>query len=188
MDRLILDIIEKYYPKDSALWYIYMAHANSVTSLVLKIAADNPQLKMDEKFLEYGGMLHDIGIYMTNAPEIECYGSFPYLAHGYLGRELLEKEGLPHVAPVCERHIGVGISLDDIQKHNLPLPLRDMTPRTPEERLICYADKFYSKSARDLSRPKPLKMVRKAIRKYGNDKWDVFKEMIAVFGLDCVYE
>jgi uncharacterized protein len=45
-----------------------------------------------------------------------------------------------------ERHVGVGISRQEIRDRNLPLPLRDMLPASLEEIIICYADKFFSKS------------------------------------------
>jgi uncharacterized protein len=187
MDRLIFTIIEKYYLKDSPAYRIFTSHGEAVTRLALKLARTNKSLRADLQYLEYAGMLHDIGIFMTDAPEIECYGTFPYLAHGYLGRELMEKEGLVNIAPVCERHIGVGISLIDIQTHKLPLPMREMTPQSVEEKLICYADKFYSKSAVDLFKPKTIRQVHKAISKYGTDKWNTFEKMITLFGLECVY-
>ncbi len=60
-------------------------------------------------------MLHDIGIFLTNAPHIGCYGDKPYICHGYLGREILDKEGLPGHAMVCERHVGAGLTVTDIE-------------------------------------------------------------------------
>jgi uncharacterized protein len=47
---------------------------------------------------------------------------------------------------VAERHTGTGISYEQIIREQLPIPLQDYTPQTLEERLICYADKFYSKT------------------------------------------
>ena len=61
-------------------------------------------------------MLHDIGIFLTHAPQIGCHGDKPYICHGYLGRELLEKEGFPRHAIVCETHVGVGLTIADIEK------------------------------------------------------------------------
>jgi uncharacterized protein len=187
MDKLIIKIIEKHFPPGSLGYRIYVPHCRAVTELALKIAQKHPELQADEEILTYGGMLHDIGIYFTDAPEIGCFGTLPYLAHGYKGRELLEKEGLPGIAPVCERHIGVGITISDIQQNNLPLPLRDMTPQTIEEKIICYADKFFSKSADNLFMPKPFKKVKKSVSKYGEAKWKVFEEMMEVFGIDLIY-
>lgn len=182
MDKLIDHIIEKYYPKGSRAYRIYYGHCLAVTKLAMKIADERPNLEADKKVLEYGGMLHDIGIFFTDAPEIECHGNLPYVAHGYKGRELLEKEGLTEIAPVCERHIGVGITLEDILIGKLPLPHRDMTPKTMEEKIICYADKFYSKSSQNLFELKDMEKIMKSIRKYGEAKWDIFREMDELFG------
>lgn len=180
-------IIDKYYPAGSFARSIYLPHCEAVTGLALRIARAHPELKANMEILEYGGMLHDVGIFLTDAPEIGCFGDLPYLAHGYKGRELLENEGLPQIAPICERHIGVGISIEDIKSNSLPVPLRDMKPQTLEEKIICYADKFYSKSASNLLQPKPFEKVKKSVMKYGEDKWKVFEEMMKMFGTDLIY-
>jgi uncharacterized protein len=187
MNRRIIEIIEKYYPPGSMGYNIYLPHCQAVTELALKIAWHHPELQANVEVVEFGGMLHDVGILYTDAHEIGCFGDLPYIAHGYIGRELLEQEGLPIIAPVCERHIGVGISLADIEKYKLPLPKRDMTPQTIEEKIICYADKFYSKSASNLLLPKPFHKVKKSISKYGEDKWNVFEGMVQMFGIDLIY-
>lgn len=184
MDKRIIEIIEKYYPPGSIRHNIYIQHCRAVTDLALKIARKHPELQADGEIIEFGGMLHDIGIFYTDAPEIGCYGELPYIVHGFKGRELLEKENLPLIAPFCERHIGVGITLEDIKTRKLPLPLRDMTPQTIEEKIICYADKFFSKSADNLLLPKPMHKVKKSISKYGEEKWKTFEEMIEMFGTD----
>jgi uncharacterized protein len=183
MDKFLTDLIEKYYPRQSLSYHIYYTHCRAVTDLALRIAKAKPDLAIDLDYIEYAGMLHDIGIYLTNAPEIECYGELPYIMHGFKGRELLEKAGLADIAPVCERHIGVGISIGDIVNNKLPLPHRDMTPQTTGEKLICYADKFYSKSAKDLLKPKSMEKIHKSIIKYGEDKWAQFLLMQDMFGL-----
>jgi len=187
MNKRIIEIIEKYYPPGSMGYNIYLPHCVAVTELALKISRSHPQFQADEEVIEFGGMLHDIGIFYTDAPEIGCFGDLPYIAHGYQGRELLEKESLPFIATICERHIGVGISIEDIEKHHLPLPKRDMTPQTIEEKIICYADKFFSKSAGNLLLPKPMEKVKKSVSKYGEDKWKVFEEMMGMFGTDVIY-
>ena len=40
----------------------------------------------------------------------------------------------------------VGVRVDKARQHNLPLPVRDMLPVSIEEQIICYADKFFSKT------------------------------------------
>ena len=59
--------------------------------------------------------------------------------------QILRNEHLPEsYARVCERHTGAGLTLHDILSQNLPLPHHDLQPETIEEKLICYADKFFS--------------------------------------------
>lgn len=180
--KLIQEIIDRYYPAGTLAHNIYVPHCRAVTDFAMEIARKHPELKANEEVLEYSGMLHDIGILLTDAPEIGCFGDLPYIAHGYKGRELLEKEGLMHIAPVCERHIGVGITLEEIVKRGLPLPHREMVPVTIEEKIICYADKFFSKSSKDLSEPKSPERIRKSLSKHGPEKWEVFQEMMRMFG------
>jgi uncharacterized protein len=181
-------IIEKYYPPGS-LGYSYLyTHSLKVTEAALLITRHNTTLNPDPETVRWSAMLHDIGIFMTHAPEIGCTGGYPYIAHGYLGRQLLEKEGLHKIAPVCERHIGVGITLDDIHRYNMPLPHRDMVPVTIEEKIVCYADKFYSKSDSHLTVPKPLEKIRKKIVKYGEDKIRIFDAFVELFGADYLYD
>lgn len=177
-----LEIIARYFEPGSRAYQIVVEHSTAVKNLALKIADKNPHLNIDKHLLEQAAMLHDIGIVKTNAPGLGCFGSFPYICHGYLGREILETEGLPEVAPFCERHTGTGISLEEILKHNLPLPHRDMMPETIEEKLLCYADKFFSKSGDNLSKPKKLKKVYKNLARFGEDKLRRFDEMIGMFG------
>jgi len=124
---------------------------------------------------------------MTNAPGIGCFGEYPYLAHGYLGRELLEKEGLSEYALVCERHVGVGISQKDILIDNLPLPPRDMLPITLEEEIICYADKFFSKSSPKPTKPKDIEKIRKKIARRGKEHAKRFEDMVKKFGWKYLY-
>jgi uncharacterized protein len=176
------EIITKYYPPDSLRYQYYYTHSQVVTELALKIARNNPKYKPNLDYIKTAGMLHDIGIFLTDAPQIGCFGDKPYICHGYLGRELLEKEGLPDIAPVCERHIGVGLTADEIVKRGLPLPVREMLPVTIEEKIITYADKFYSKSAEDLTKPKPIEKIINKLAKHGEDKVFMFNEFIEMFG------
>lgn len=176
-----LKIIEKYYAPHPDAKRFLIAHAEMVTKKALSIASRLPQMNLDVRFIEEASMLHDIGIFLTNAPDLGCHGDKPYICHGYLGRELLEKEGLPRHAIVCETHVGVGLTIEDIKKNRFPLPLRDMTPKTIEEKIIGYADKFFSKS-KDPLKEKPLDFVRRQIAAFGPEKLAVFDEWVRMFG------
>lgn len=176
-----LEIIQKYYEPDSKAWYFLAHHSRLVSRKALEIAGKVRHLNPDMRFIEEAAMLHDIGIFYTKAPRLGCFGYRDYLCHGYLGRELLEKEGLPRHAPVCERHVGMGITLQEIKDKSLPLPQREMMPLSTEEKIVCLADKFFSKSDDDLLHEKPLERVREMIAAYGEDKLATFDEWLILF-------
>jgi uncharacterized protein len=177
-----IGLLKKYYAPESATILLLVRHSRMVAAKALSIAERVTHITPDLKFIEEAAMLHDIGILFTNEPAMGCFGDKAYLCHGYLGREILEKEGLPKHALVCERHVGVGISLKDIEENNLPLPRRDMMPASIEEQIICFADKFYSKDADFLEKEKPLETVRKGIARFGEDKLKRFDEWVEMFG------
>ena len=162
-----LAIINKYYPEDNELKHILLAHSRSVADKALWIAGKHPELNLDKQFLEEAAMLHDIGIFMTDAEGICCFGSYPYICHGFLGADLMRKEGFPRHALVCERHTGAGMSLQSIIDQQLPVPHRNMVPVSLEEQVICFADKFFSKT--HLDREKSVEKALKSISRYGED-------------------
>jgi uncharacterized protein len=144
-----------------------MAHAVAVARKAVEVASRLPRLGPDIAFIEEAAMLHDIGICFTNAPSIGCRGTYPYVCHGYLGRQLLEDRGLGRHALVCERHVGTGLSAAEIHGRGLPLPERDMLPESIEEQIICYADKFFSKKNKELNTERPISEVIRDLEKYG---------------------
>ena len=165
-------IIEKYYQKDSDIYFILLIHSEQIKDKALEIAARNPELKLDTDFIAEAAMLHDIGIFMCNAPRLHCKGTHDYIEHGYLGAEILRAEGLERHALVCERHTGVGLTKEMIINNKLPIPHRDMIPQTLEEQVICYADKFYSKSK--LAEAHSVEHIRKELGRFGDCQVAVF--------------
>jgi uncharacterized protein len=162
-----LAIIEKYYDTRSEAYYILLKHSKSVAAKALSIAKAHPERNWDFQFIVDAAMLHDIGMIFCHAPDIDCHGTHEYICHGYLGADLLREEGYPHHALVCERHTGTGISLKMIEENNLPLPHRDFLPVSDEEQLICFADKFFSKTK--LDKEKSIGKIRDSLSKYGID-------------------
>lgn len=153
-------VIDKYYPSGSALHRILVAHSRQVAEKSLEIARNLSDLAPDLNFIQQAAMLHDIGIFLTASPKIGCTGKAPYICHGVLGRDLLDRENLaPAYGLVAERHTGAGISLDTILRHNLPLPHRDMVPETLEEKIICCADKFFSKTGPARHRSRTVEQI-----------------------------
>lgn len=174
-----LDIIGKYYSPQSKAYRILVTHSKSVAEKALEIARLHPEMNLDISFIEEAALLHDIGIFKCSAPEIDCYGDAPYICHGYLGSELMMKEGFPKHALVCERHTGTGISLDMIKKQGLPLPSRDMQPVSMEEQLVCFADKFFSKTK--LDKEKSIDKIRHSLSRYGNETIERFEYWLKLF-------
>ena len=177
-----IDIINEFYKPGSVAHGILVTHSAAVAEKALDAAKRVSRLNPDYQFVEEAAMLHDIGIFYTNAPALGCTGKHSYVSHGYLGRKLLEGKGLPRHALVCERHVGVGLTLNEIQKHCLPLPERDAVPITIEEQIVCYADKFFSKKQDQNGEEQSVETVLKTIEKYGQDKVERFKAWVDLFG------
>mgnify|MGYP006386301929 FL=1 len=176
-------IISKYCAGNIELQHILLTHSRQVADRALAILRLHPewveQGKVDPIFVEEAAMLHDVGVVLCDAPKIHCKGTHAYIEHGYLGAEILRQEGLPKHAAVAERHTGTGITMEQIMREQLPIPMQDYTPRTLEERLICYADKFYSKTR--LGEEKPMAKIRLHLWKYGSDTVNRFDEMQQFF-------
>ncbi|MDR1632953.1 MAG: HD domain-containing protein [Dysgonamonadaceae bacterium] len=173
------DIIYKYYPRNNDLRKILVSHSFAVAEKALSLAMTHPEMNLDTIFIYEAAILHDIGIFRTNAPDIYCFGEFPYICHGYLGADLLRKENLLSHALVCERHTGTGLSKRYIIANKLPLPRRDMNPVSLEEQLICFADKFFSKT--NLDREKSVEEIKGNLSKYGINPVRQFEEWCEMF-------
>lgn len=172
-------IIDKYYPDDNKLRKLLLRHSRDVADKALSVCDRHPELHLDRQFIEEGAMLHDIGIFMTDAPGIYCHGTDPYIRHGIDGAELLRNEGFLRHARVCERHTGAGISRQQIEQQHLPLPIADYLPETLEEQLICYADKFFSKSHPD--RVRTIEKAKTSLAKFGGDGLRRFDRWVELF-------
>ena len=172
-------LIDKYYPEDNELRHILINHSQSVARKALQIVSSHPELHLDAQLVEEAAMLHDLGIFRTDAPGIQCFGSEPYICHGRLGAEILRKEGYERHARVCERHTGAGITCKEIIAQGLPLPHQDFLPETMEEKVICYADKFFSKT--HLDREKSIEKAEKSLAKFGEDGVMRFREWERMF-------
>lgn len=172
-------IINKYYPKDNELRHILLVHSRKVADKALEIVDNHPELGADRQFVEEASMLHDIGIFLTDANGIQCYGDKPYICHGTLGADIMRKEGFPRHALVCERHTGAGLSIADIERQDLPIPHRDFIPLSIEEKIVCFADKFYSKTK--LEKEKTVEAALASVAKFGTESASRFTEWIKIF-------
>ena len=176
-----LELLAEFYDTRSKAFKILVEHGRQVAQKARAVAAKVSALKPDLEFIETAAMLHDIGIFLTRTPQFGCFGKHPYICHGILGGELLKAKGQSELALVCERHVGVGISKEDIQRHNLPLPDRDMIPISIEEQIICYADKFFSKNGNARPTEKSIAEIVDNLSRYGPDKIARFESWVKKF-------
>ena len=153
-----IPIINRYYPEDDELRRLLLKHSRQVADRALLICNRHKELPVDRQFLEEAAMLHDIGVFRCHALSIHCHGTEPYIRHGQIGGELLRAEGYPRHARVAERHTGTG--------------LPGWEPETLEEQIICYADKFYSKSSPDHVRT--VLETAQSLEKFGADGVKLF--------------
>lgn len=180
-------ILRHYYDPDSRLYGILVEHSRRVAEKAVATARKVPELSPDLAFIEEAAMLHDIGIIRTKTPKLGCNGEHPYVFHGFLGREMLESLGLKRHALVAERHTGTGFTREEILERDLGLPARDMVPRSLEEEIVCYADKFFSKNQGGLSREKTLDEVLAYLSQFGEKQVQTFTSWARRFGdLPCM--
>lgn len=184
-----LAIIAQYYPVGSASYTILVRHSMDVAHLAMEVAGRHPELALDKTFVYEAAILHDLGIFLTDAPEIACYGCEPYIKHGLLGAKLLRRLGLPYHALVCERHTASGLSRQEVLHDKLPFPLdRSYEPESLEEKLVCYADCFFSKTHLDEQRS-PERVVASMQKRWQKNGYEGkaatvqrFLAMLALFG------
>jgi len=205
----IVEIIDKLYDGNPKLKDILVRHSTAVADKAMGIVESaeggltfaygtkvdirvstigDSRVLISEGIIHSAAMLHDIGIIFCDAPGIECFGTEPYIRHGILGARYLREhchewgmtpEEIEPYARVCERHTGAGLTAKEIKAQGLPLPEVDLLPETPEEKLICYADKFFSKTR--LTEEKSFEHVLRSMQKFGDATVDRFLELDKMF-------
>ena len=192
-------VIDYYYTQDDALKRLLLQHSEAVARKALAICDKHPELGMDRAFVELAAMSHDIGVVECDAPGIHCHGWRHYIQHGLAGAEMLRKNPpgsllkgmeaadaalVERLARVCQRHTGAGITRSEVVAQGLPLPLPDdgsepYMPETLEEKLVCYADKFFSKSKPD--REKAVGEAERSLAKFGEEGLVRFRQWEKMF-------
>lgn len=178
------EIIQKFYQNDTQLCQLLVLHSQKVRDKALSILdmPHNKSLDIDKQLVIDGAMLHDIGIVACDAPGIGCHGDAPYIEHGKIGAKMMrslglevlsasgiEAEYLEKIARICERHTGAG--------------LPGYEPESIEEKLVCLADKFYSKSGNP-AQEKPMERVKRSMAKFGDENVRKFEDLCQTFGIE----
>ena len=175
----VIELLARYL--EDKPFEIVLEHSRHVADLALEVGARLGMTGADLLFIEEASLLHDIGVCQVHAPGLGLHGIHPYIMHGVLGRAILDREGYPFHALVCERHTGVGLTREEIIRQRLPLPHRDMCPQSLSERIICFADLFYSKKPGRLGERKSVAQVRKKLLPFGEEKVAVFDAWLSQF-------
>jgi uncharacterized protein len=168
-DGEIRALHKDYAPSRSAFELVH-EHCQLVCSVAEQFFSG---VDVDTDLVRAGALLHDIGVYRLE--------STAYVRHGVLGHELLASLGFPvEICRFASCHTGVGITRDDVVRQTLPIPVDDYLPRTPEEELVMYADKFHSK------RTPPVFLsgdtYAAEVRRFGADKVLRFGALRARYG------
>ena len=156
------------YSSEKRVFDIVLRHSLAVKMLALEFAKKHP--KADKDFIVSACILHDIG-------RFECPPGDKTIFHGVVGARILRKEGLKKHAFVAERHLGAGISKEDIRKQGLPLPKKDFLPMSIEEKIITLADSLIDLDKR-ISLKKAAKRFEKEVSKDVADRLiDLYDEV-----------
>lgn len=167
---------QKYAPNERVFDLVF-THCQIVAEIAQQIIAEK-KLVISTELVSAGALLHDIGAYQF----IDNHGNFDhknYYKHALAGYTLLKKENFPEeICLIVQRHFGVGLTSEDILLQRLDLPKNDYRPKTIEERLVLYADKFHSKHPR-FNR---YETYFEFTKKFGNENQTRFEKLAAEFG------
>jgi uncharacterized protein len=174
-------LLYKYFGENEQGLHIVLEHSRLVATKAVTVAQSLSLPAEELSFIEEAALLHDIGVCRVSAPDIGCHGELPYICHGVIGADILNCEGLPRHALVCERHIGVGLTIDDIRHQGLPLSERPMVPVSRAERIVAFADLYFSKRPDSPINERTVAEVRAALQRFGGEKVAIFDTWLAEF-------
>ena len=104
-------------------------HSLEVARKSLEIAS-RVKIPVDKHLLARGAIFHDLG-------KAKSYG----MEHGEIGAKMAEELGLEEaIIQIILKHIRGGLT--EAEAKELGLPVRDYTLRTPEEKIVIYADRM----------------------------------------------
>ena len=187
MDIDPIAIVKEFYPEDTPFRKRLLRHGAQVRDKAIAIveAMGDGAPPVDMALVEDACFLHDIGCADCRASELLCEGLQPYIMHGQIGAKMLREYGkrkgidMEPYARICERHISCGLTAAEIRHRTLLLYNRDYMPETVEEKLVCLANKFFSRS--EEMREKSLIEVRRYLSHQGETAVQRFDELCRLF-------
>jgi len=168
------EILKKYSTSEETFETV-LRHSLEVLSKSIEIINQKKLYeKVDFDLIVSGSILHDIGTFEF----LEHKEKEDYIRHGIIGAEILRREGFKREALVAERHIGSGLDKEEIIARGWDIPQKDFLPVSLEEKIICYADKFSSKTP---GKKDTLEIIEKEFAGYGGDSLKRFLDLKEVF-------
>lgn len=107
-------------------------HCETVAELAVEIAEACKEngISVDQKLVEIGALLHDIGRSKTHS-----------VHHAVVGAKIAKSLGLPEpVISIIKKHVGGGIDAKEAKRLGWPKDI--YVPQTLEEKIVSYADKL----------------------------------------------
>jgi uncharacterized protein len=119
-----IEILKKSGVPDEAL-----SHSVEVARKALEISS-RVRIPLDRKLIIRGAVYHDLG-------KAKTYG----MQHGEIGAQMAEELNLgDEIIQIILKHIRGGLT--EPEAVELGLPVRDYTLKTPEEKIVIYADRM----------------------------------------------
>jgi uncharacterized protein len=179
--KQIHDLHKKYAPNDQELELV-LTHCQVVAEIAVWAAKQTDE-EVDLPTLETACLLHDIGSYpFRGASTLDKSFKNSYPLHALLGAKILKDEGFPEeVYNIVETHVLLGVTAEEIEKMGWAMPVKDYEPTTIEGELLCFADRFHSKTPK-FNEPKHF-CERLRTDPCLPDQADKFEQMIKKYGL-----
>jgi len=176
-----IESLHKKYASSDEVFDLIFTHCKVVADIAEQLIIEN-NIVVDANLVKVGCLLHDIGVYSILDEEGNRRDGLHYITHGNLGETILKDEGFPELIwRFASHHTGVGLTKEDIESQDLPLPKQDYLAETKEERLVMYADKFHSKSP--FPHLNSYEQYKDVIMQFGEHKTKQFEEMGQEFGI-----
>ena len=144
-------------------------HCKAVRDVAVKIAE---KANADMKLVEASALLHDIGRSKTHG-----------ITHAIEGVKIAKELGLPdNIIKIIERHIGAGLSKEEAKK--IGLPVKDYTPKTLEEKIVCHADSLIDNSKKQKIEKEIKRALKNNQKEYAIRLLVLHKELSDICGID----
>jgi uncharacterized protein len=178
MKEIVSEIYDKLGDINGRGKEMIKAHCMVVKEIATEVALIYQQktgVMVDMDLIETGAMIHDIGwlgIEITKS-----------IAHGEAGYKWLMENDFPEkLARFCSTHVGSGISPEDEREMEYLDKTIDHMPKSTEEIIVAFADKFTSKGRNELCL-NSVEEIEAQIKGYGQtrfNRWLKWKEMLGL--------